>query len=526
MQARRTGSRARAALIGCLALLLAASASAAGALRTRTPPSKPERTVIGPGHDPARVVLKFAEGSGVRLRGERFVSPRGVGIAATRAVLREAGVEPSAIRPLFPLAESQLEAWREEGQRRAGRELADLNLYYEIELPAGGRAAALCDALNALPVVELAAAAALPAPPPADLPPTTPSFVAEQGYRAAAPAGLGASEAARIPGASGAGISVVDIEYEWVLAHEDLALPAAANIDPATLANPFPDQGNHGSAALGVVGARQNAYGVTGLAPAATLLVAPANTLQFGYDPARAVALATAAVQPGDVILLEQQTWACASQLGPLEWIPAVFDAIATATAQGIVVVAAAGNGAANLDDPSCLGWFDRGVRDSGAIIAGAGGPSTHARLSYSSFGSRVDVQGWGSGVAGTGYGDRFDPGDVRQRYTSGFSGTSSASALVAGAVASIQGALLARGEPPLAAPEMRSLLVSTGTPQSGAEHIGPLPDLPDALASLGIQAPAVPHCGIGGLELLPLLWLLGRLRRRGGARRPGRGLS
>ena len=37
------------------------------------------------------------------------------------------------------------------------------------------------------------------------------------------------------------------------------------------------------------------------------------------------------------------------------------------------VVVEAAGNGAVELDAPECEGWFDRSVRDSGAIIVGAG---------------------------------------------------------------------------------------------------------------------------------------------------------
>jgi hypothetical protein len=59
----------------------------------------------------------------------------------------------------------------------------------------------------------------------------------------------------------------------------------------------------------------------------------------------------------------------------------------------------------------------------------------------------------------------------------------------------------------------MRTLLASTGTPQSGTQQIGPLPDIPNALAALGIVAPAAPRCGLGGCELLPLLWLLGKLR-------------
>ena len=503
-----------AALIAGFALLLAGSAGDAKPLAPRTPPVKPARTVIGLAGDPSRVVVKFAEGSTVRLRGGRFVGPRGAALAEVNEILRQARIRPAAIRRYFPVPVAELDAWRNEGQQRSGRALADLNLYYELTLPEPAAAAALCDALNALPLVELAVPAAKALVLPTDLPPTTPSLVAEQGYRASAPAGLGADNVAAIAGTSGAGVSIVDVEYSWLFDHEDLELPAATNIDSATPLDPFPDGSNHGTAVLGVLVARQNAYGVSGLAPAATLLVAPANTLEFGYDPARALTLAVTVLEPGDVILLEQQTWVCAGQLGPLEWIPVVFDAIAAATAQGIVVVAAAGNGAANLDAPSCSGWFNRSLHDSGSIVVGAGDPLSHARLGFSSYGSRVDVQGWGSAVTTSGYGDRFDPGDIRQRYTSGFSGTSSASALVAGSVASIQGALRARAVPPIDALEMRALLAVTGTPQSGTQHVGPLPDLPNALATLGIVPPAAPSCGLGGLELLPLLWLVGKLRR------------
>jgi hypothetical protein len=91
--------------------------------------------------------------------------------------------------------------------------------------------------------------------------------------------------------------------------------------------------------------------------------VAPANTLEFGYNPARAITLATGVLGPGDAILIEQQTGVCggtcgADQVGcgPLEWQQPVFDAIATATALGIVVVEAAGNGNVNLDTASCAG--------------------------------------------------------------------------------------------------------------------------------------------------------------------------
>jgi serine protease len=487
-----------------VALACVALAADAQPLRPRIPAEKPARTRLSRGDDPSRIVVKFAEGSPLRTR------------ALAQRALREAGVPLRALRRAFSLPEHELDRLREQGQRRSARVLADLNLYFELTLPPGLDTAALCDALNALPGVELALPARTPAPPPVDLAPPTPSFASGQGYREAAPGGVGAILASSIPGASGAGVRLVDVEYRWVLDHEDLELAAAANIDSATLSDPFPaDEGSHGTAVLGVLRGRHNGYGVLGLANAASVFVAPANTVQHGYDPVRAIGLALGVLAPGDVLLLEQQTWACGGLLGPLESYPPWFDAIANATAQGVVVIEPAGNGSIDLDGPACGGWFDRSVRDSGAILVGAGSAISHTRMYFSSYGSRVDVQGWGQNVATTGYGDLFDPADARQRYTDAFSGTSSASAVVAGAAIAVQGALLAHGFAPLDAFEMRTLLVGTGTPQGGTQHIGPLPNIAGALAALGIHAAPPSSCGLGGAELVLLLIWLGKRRRQ-----------
>jgi hypothetical protein len=481
----------------------------------RRAPAKPTRTVLATGEDGTRLHLKLAEGTGARRRNGRYVSASGAPMTSVEDVLREAGIGPSRIDRLFSRAESDLDAEKQIAESRSGRKLADLNLYYDIAVPAGVSIEALCDALNALPSVELAAPAPLPARTPSDMAPATPDYQDVQGYRLNAPKGIGASEVTAVAGADGAGVAIVDIEYDWVLDHEDLELDASANIDSAALYDPYPqDEGNHGTAVLEVLGGRPNAYGVTGLVPEATLLVAPAMTTSYGYNVARAVNLAAQTLEPGDVILIEQQGYVCGgSNFGPVEWSSPIFDAIATATALGIVVVEAAGNGAIDLDAPACGGWFDRSVRDSGAIIVGAGKPDSHTRLSFSTYGSRVDVQGWGESVATAGYGALFDPGDVRQRYTASFSGTSSASPIVAGAVAAVQGALLAQGMGPLAPAEIRELLVSTGTAQpepDAQKPIGPLPNIAAALEPLP-EPHALPGLASGGA----LLAMLSRARAR-----------
>ena len=86
-----------------------------------------------------------------------------------------------------------------------------------------------------------------------------------QRYRNAPPIGIGALDPLVVPGGDGEGTSVVDIEYNWQLDHEDLELPESANIDKeATGNNPF-NRSDHGTAVLGQLGAKRNAYGVTGI---------------------------------------------------------------------------------------------------------------------------------------------------------------------------------------------------------------------------------------------------------------------
>jgi subtilisin family serine protease len=462
------------------------------------------------------VVVKFRDGEKIRRSGDRLTGMRSGQADDLNQVLREAGVSEAAVKPLHAAPPEELERDTEAAQRSSGKQLADLSLYFVIELPPGANAAEVANALNALPFVEYAQPALRPAPPPiydvpqraAPLPEgaraISPDLSSTQAYKAKAPRGIGPIPS--IPGADGAGMSYVDVEYDWAFAHEDLTLPAERELETLT-PDPFggPD---HGTAVLGILSGVPNTFGVTGIVPAARPFVARASTVELGYQPARAIGLAASVLQPGDVIIIEQQNWVCGTEnYGPLEYYQDVFDAIAYASARGIIVVAAAGNGSVNLDDPNCFGLFDRNLRDSQAIIVGAGSAGGRARLDFSSFGSRVDVQGWGENVTTAGYGDAFNPdNDVRRYYTRYFNGTSSATPIVAATVLAIQGVRKACGLPPLKPLEMRNLLVKTGTPQSEpvTTHIGPLPSLSAALrasvpaACLGARLEAEPVSDTG----------------------------
>ena len=145
-----------------------------------------------------------------------------VDLAELEEVLSSARIPTDAIERLHTRPESELDAERSLAQRRSGRQLADLNLYYKINVPPGVGVGAFCNQLNSLPFVELAAPAPTPSPSPVDIPPATPSFLGIQGYREPAPGGIGALDPAVVPGGDGALTTVVDVEYSWVLEHEDL----------------------------------------------------------------------------------------------------------------------------------------------------------------------------------------------------------------------------------------------------------------------------------------------------------------
>jgi subtilisin family serine protease len=207
-----------------------------------------------------------------------------------------------------------------------------------------------------------------------------------------------------------------------------------------------------------------------------------------GTSVADAIDVAAEQLRAGDVLLIELQSAGPRGRYIPVELWDDVFDAIHAATARGVVVIEAAGNGGEDLDHRSYRRAFDRRHRDSGAIMVGAGGPprqgfADRERLDFSNYGSRVDVQGWGRKVATLDYGDLQACAGDHRHYTGEFSGTSSASPIVAGAAVILEGLARERGHV-LGPAELRALLRRTGTPQAGntAQAIGPRPDLARAI--------------------------------------------
>ena len=319
---------------------------------------------------------------------------------------------------------------------------------------------------------------------------TTPSFESYQGYVGPAPQGIDAP-AAWQRGVRGAGVWFADIEGGWNASHEDLPGDRITHAGGQPIRDP--SWRAHGTAVLGEVVGRDNGKGVVGLAPDVERVF---TSSIGGTSVADAIDTAATQLRPGDVLLIELQGSGPRGRYLPVEYWDDNFDAIAAATARGIVVIEAAGNGGENLDHAAYKDKLSRSGRDSGAIMVGAGAPprkgfSDRERLDFSNYGTRVDVQGWGRKVTTLDYGDLqsckgAERGYTDRHYTGEFSGTSSASPIVAGAAVLVESYVRAKGvvmEPA----DVRALLRTTGTPQEGdlKKQIGPRPDLARAFAAL-----------------------------------------
>lgn len=467
----------------CLVMLYPGPAQAQQPLKARALPAKPAKARLNAATQRADViVVKFKDDLPVRAGASRL-DRKGLRDAPLELVLAKLEAGGASWRPLHDLSEAKLQELRASGETSSGRKLPDLRTTFLVKLGKGQDAVSLIDDLNALDVVELAEPVNLPPPPPA-----APDLEAQQGYLDPASSnGVNARASWNVEGGTGAGVRIADVEYAYRASHQDLNVFL---VGPAP-ANQSSSREEHGTAVLGILGSRNDGRGTTGIAHGAQILFSAEET-DDGWDRPGAISRALSVLSSGDVMLLEMQTFGpINSELVPAEWEKSVYDVVLTAVANGIVVVAAGGNGGMNLDDPA----FASGhapftpAGDSGSIIVGAGvsgGANARSRHSFSCYGSTLDAQGWGDSVATTGKGTLYSAEGADLFYRNDFSGTSSASPIVAGSAASLQGAFrAANGGANLAGPGMKMLFRETGSPQTGnagGEKIGSLPDLAAAL--------------------------------------------
>lgn len=443
---------------------------------------------LGDGHSGFVILRLSRELRHARGRDLREVAKQ-LELSALSALLDAAG-DPPTRRVITSVHPEELLKMEEEAADSRFRPLNSLTRYWRVD--ARGLVEPLEDMVRRLarmPGVEMAYAEMVASDPLVNAADDT--YNAQQGYENAAPAGIDVRWAWTQTGGEGQGVGVVDLEQGWRLGHEDLAGKAPTLIFNVNRDGIGGYVGNHGTAVMGEIAADDNTRGVVGIAPSLTSLRATSH-----FDGATALHVADAAIaalptmNAGDVLLLEVQRGAA---LLPTETDQADFDAIRLASARGIVVVAAAGNGNNDLDawtDAAGRFRLNRGspdFRDSGAIMVGAAlspvvGGTSHTRAGFSNFGSRIDCYAWGENVATAGYGDLTPAAPIDQSYTAQFGGTSSASPIIVGAAVVTQSMYLAATGTRLSPGQLRAILSdpSTGTPQSAvvAGNIGVMPNL------------------------------------------------
>ncbi len=479
------------------------------------------------------LIVITSPGMELRASPEGLASAAGMNVDALAAVLTSEG---ASMQPLFGESEEQLRAEATALSAETGAEVPDLSVYYRVEAPeekmdqlaerlrqiegveaayvkppaepASARIQDVSELVKKMPPVEVELV-----PPPrlndmaaaAEEPPTvTPDFNSRQQYLDAAPIGVDARYAWTVPGGRGWDVRIIDIEWGWNYTHEDLVV----NQGGVVAGTNSPDR-NHGTAVLGEFSGDANSYGITGISPDAN--VSSVSLVSFGTS--QAIRNAADRLRPGDIILLEVHRAGPRSPSGSgqfgyiaIEWWPDDFAAIRYAVSKGIVVVEAGGNGGQNLDDPiyntPAAGFpstwrnpFNTANPSSGAVLVGAGCPPspTHGRTFqpgwgdiyadrgrcfFSNYGSHVDTQGWGWEVTSTGYGDLQGGTNANLWYTDQFSGTSSASPIVVGVLACLQGVLRAHGRIPLSPARAREVLRNTGSAQQDAPAFTFIPNM------------------------------------------------
>ncbi|KPH11217.1 S8 family peptidase [Chryseobacterium sp. ERMR1:04] len=295
-------------------------------------------------------------------------------------------------------------------------------------------------------------------------------------------------------GITGQNVRVRDVEYGFHKTHEMLinrnTIQLEAGVTPnAALTTPSSPNYNwldHGTAVMSILGSAKDNIGLSGSAYNATEMKGFLEWTTTSYNRVSAVTRAINASQAGDIVLYEMQTGGQNSNYVAAEYDNLIWDLTKAATDSGIIIIAAAGNGNENLDSSFYSAYNARG--NSGAIIVGAGTNTTaHSKLGFSTYGSRVDVQGWGQNVLAAGYGGwaTYD-GDTNRTYTL-FSGTSSATPIVSSAAILIQSYYRQATGQYLTPAAMKNLLVTTGIPQGGnlTTKIGPLPNIKGAIEQL-----------------------------------------
>jgi hypothetical protein len=475
------------------------------AFKLRSLPQKPFKTILSVFDDRNLIEVKFIDDIEIAIETNNQPSAKkGEYLKSIDALslIRSIADAGGTWKRLTTGFEDQIESMRQTAEQNSNRAIANLNNYFILSVPQGINTEEWIDQLNTLSEIEIAEPRHLP--PPLPLPGNYQSY---QGYINTATVGIDANYAWSLND-SGQNVTICDFEYAWNLNHQDLPAGISKLIPFGyTEAVMSSADTNHGTAVLGVLASKNNGWGTKGAVYGATIKVAPTYFTTGWYLDA-ALAYAMTLLSRGDVFLIEQQEWGPYNNgidtgLVPVEWDGTIYNLILTAVGNGFHVVEAGANGYRNLDsviyNQNHAPFLTQ--NNSGAIIVGAGAaPSSRSgsdvarsRLSFSNYGSRLSLQGWGEKVTTTGTfpfcSALYTTEGRNYYYDSCFAGTSSASPVVAAAVALVESRFETSYGKEITPITMRTILANTGSAQQSgffpaSQKIGPLPNVRAAIDS------------------------------------------
>ena len=265
-------------------------------LNNLPPLLKPKRTRYSPTRDqPGLLSIIFREGQGVVAKDGQFISTSGADLTGLAKVEGLFGPWLGPIARSFPGDKATLDAERLKLEQNTGRALRDRATFFTRVVHSGADVGVVADALNALPVVELAAPVARP---PAggvvaktgtstvhDTGPTTRDLTLLQTHlltATVAPAsagGHGVTYAWSLPGGRGEGTHSGQTEYHWNRQHEDM--DNATTILESSWGGVSSQQNgvNHDMGCAGIYKARNDAIGVTGICSESVFHQAPTSNV-------------------------------------------------------------------------------------------------------------------------------------------------------------------------------------------------------------------------------------------------------
>ena len=317
-------------------------------------------------------------------------------------------------------------------------------------------------------------------------------------------------------------------EFHWNLDHPDLPTPF---IDIAYPTTPGQCKSIYHSTffnhtitpMMGVLAAKDNGFGIAGVVPNAQIGIVEydhnRNDLDAQFDKLKQN------LKAGDVVIMAgtrttmgsythenalMPVAACPEGYNKCSFMreadPKIAEQIRYLTEEkGVHVIIEAGVGGMNLDHPSWNGYFDRNIRDSGAIYVGRIREQTGSRpvgnaITTANYGSRIDLTGvitnTNRNTVTTDYSPIENPRYpiMGTGYTTSFSDVHLPQ--VAGVVALVQSIANANGIGAIPPKKMRQLLVETGRTLPNAQSVGKYPDAEAAVKRLLGETADLPPIG------------------------------